>query len=94
MLLPFCALIYLGLVMKKYSLEGYSDLVTNDFLLLGEQRRRGEKGHVGLPAHTAHACACACAVLAPIPGLSICRLSVESEGARRVWISSKPADPD
>lgn len=34
-LIPFAGLIYLGLVLKKYSLEGYSDLVTNDFLLLG-----------------------------------------------------------
>lgn len=35
MLLPFVAFMYLGIVLKKYSLEGYSDLVTNDYLLLG-----------------------------------------------------------
>jgi hypothetical protein len=34
-LLPFVVTIYLGLVMKKYSLEGYTDLVTNEYLLLG-----------------------------------------------------------
>lgn len=34
-LLPFVAFMYLGIVLKKYSLEGYSDLVTNDYLLLG-----------------------------------------------------------
>ena len=34
-LLPFVVTIYLGLVLKKYSLEGYTDLVTNEYLLLG-----------------------------------------------------------
>lgn len=34
-LLPFVVMIYLGLVFKKYSLEGYTDLVTNQYLLLG-----------------------------------------------------------
>jgi len=43
-LLPFLGLIYLGLVLKKYSLEGYSDLVTNDYLLLGAWRVPAARG--------------------------------------------------
>lgn len=35
-LLPFVLLIYLGLVARKYSLEDFSGLVTNDYLLLGK----------------------------------------------------------
>jgi len=35
-LLPFVAMIYLGIVLKKYSLEEYADLVTNEYLLLGK----------------------------------------------------------
>ena len=34
--LPFIMLVYLGIVLKKYSLEGYTDLVTNEYLLLGK----------------------------------------------------------
>lgn len=34
--LPFIMIVYLGLVLKKYSLEGYTDLVTNEYLLLGK----------------------------------------------------------
>lgn len=45
-LLPFVVAIYLGIVMKKYSLEGYSDLVTNDFLLLGFKDVEALRKHV------------------------------------------------
>lgn len=46
MLLPFAMVIYLGLVMKKYSLEGYSDLLTNDYLLLGFKDVEALRKHV------------------------------------------------
>jgi hypothetical protein len=55
--LPFVLLIYLGLVLKKYSLADFSGLVTNDYLLLGKsvtmcaysQSRPSSLYRIGLP---------------------------------------------
>ncbi|TFJ82631.1 hypothetical protein NSK_006055 [Nannochloropsis salina CCMP1776] len=45
-LLPFVAMIYLGIVLKKYPLEEYADIVTNEYLLLGFKNVEALRRHL------------------------------------------------